>query len=255
VVAPLSAEHLLAVSAVAAVAAALVAGARCRPGRWLGAVRWALALLLVVNECGWWLYLALAGAWRADDALPLQLCDAASFVAAAALITRRPWLVELTYFWGLAGTTQALLTPDLAQHFPRFLFFQYFVGHGGIVTAALLLVAGLGIAPRRGSVVRVTLLTVAFAILALAGDLVTGGDYLYLRRAPAGFSALELMGPWPWYLLSATVVALALFAAVDLPFRAGRRATPPRRSRPGPTSPDGPGAQAGLLSRTFGSDA
>jgi uncharacterized membrane protein YwaF len=30
------------------------------------------------------------------------------------------------------------------------------------------------------------------------------------------------MGPWPWYILGATLLSLALFALLDRPFRARR---------------------------------
>ena len=44
--------------------------------------------------------------------------------------------VELTYFWGLAGTLQAIVTPDLSAGFPQLEFFMFVVGHLGIVIAA-----------------------------------------------------------------------------------------------------------------------
>jgi uncharacterized membrane protein YwaF len=35
---------------------------------------------------------------------------------------------------------------------------------------------------------------------------------------------LDLMGPWPWYILSGAMLAIAMFAVLDLPFRGRRRA-------------------------------
>ena len=142
----LAGEHLGALVLIAAGTAGLVVLARRRPGAWL---RW-MAVALVAVELSWWAYVAAGGVPGSELAysLPLQLCDAAIFVAAAALWTRRQLIVELTYFWGLAGTIQALLTPDLPQHFPSYPYFQYYLAHGGVVAAALLLVIGLQIRPR-----------------------------------------------------------------------------------------------------------
>ena len=45
--------------------------------------------------------------------LPMHLCDWAVAAVVLALLTRRQTAFELAYFWGLAGTLQAILTPDL----------------------------------------------------------------------------------------------------------------------------------------------
>lgn len=181
----------------------------------------ALALVLVGAEVGWWIYLARSGAIRCElaTAFPLQLCDAGIFVAALALLLLRPWLVEVTYFWGLAGSLQALITPDLPQHFPSFPFFQYYVAHGGIVAAALFLVVGLRQWPRRDAVLRVAMITIAYAALVAAVDAVAGANYLYLRSKPASASLLDLMGPWPWYVAWAALLGMALLFILDAPFR------------------------------------
>ena len=52
--------------------------------------------------------------------------------------------------------------------------------------------------------------------------MVTGGDYLFLRRPPLHPSLLDFMGPWPWYLVSAAALAIVLFALLQAPFRSGR---------------------------------
>ena len=130
----LAPEHVFALVAIALSTALLVVAARRRPGSWLKV----LAAVLVVDEVSWWFFLLGGGQPGSQVALslPLQLCDVAIFIAAAALWTRRQLVVEVTYFWGLAGTIQALLTPDLPQHFPSYPYFQYYIAHGGVVAAA-----------------------------------------------------------------------------------------------------------------------
>ena len=213
---------------IAACIAAFVIAARMHPGAWTVMASRLLALVIVANECGWWVWLATQHTWSASYALPLQLCDVVAFVSAAALWSRRPLLVELTYFWGIAGTANGLISPDVPDHFPSYLFLQYFIAHGAIVAAALFLVAGLRITPRPGAVARVVALTLVLVVLDAGANLLTGGNYMYLRHTPAVPNLLDLMGPWPLYIVAAAGLAVAIFVALDLPFAL-------RRRRPGPT--------------------
>jgi hypothetical integral membrane protein (TIGR02206 family) len=237
----LNPEHLVTLSVIAACITALVVAARLRRQRgwgWTVAATRTLAVVILVNECGWWVWLGFQHTWSASYALPLQLCDVVAFVAAAALWSRHPLLVELTYFWGLAGTANGLISPDLPNHFPSYLFLQYFIAHGAIVAAALLLVVGLQIAPRRGALTRVTVLTLGLVMLDAGANFLTGGDYMYLRYKPAVPSLLDLMGPWPWYVVEAAGLALAIFFVLDLPFLIRRH-----RPRPTPTRVQTSGTQ------------
>src|SRR5713226_4596409 len=217
----LAAEHLGAVAVIVAATTALVAAARLRPGPWTRTAARTLAVVLIGAEVAWWIYLVASHANRAEllYALPFQFCDAAIFVSAFALWLRRQLLVEVTYFWGLAGTIQAIITPDLPQHFPTFPFIQYYVAHGGVVAAALLLVVGLGQWPRRRAVIWVAALTIVYAAFVGLLDATTGADYLYLRAKPSSATALDVMGPWPWYIGWAALVGIALFVLLDAPFR------------------------------------
>jgi hypothetical integral membrane protein (TIGR02206 family) len=106
---------------------------------------------------------------------------------------------------------------------------QFYATHDLVVLAALFLIVGLGLHPRPGSVRRIFLLTLAFTVAIALIDLVTGGNYMYLRRVPAGGSLLSLMGPWPWYIVVGAVVALFVLALLDAPFRLWPRG--PRRLR------------------------
>jgi hypothetical integral membrane protein (TIGR02206 family) len=214
----LSLEHLLTLGVIAVSIGALVTAARLRPGPWTVVACRVLAAVILVNEGSWWVWLGLHHTWSASYALPLQLCDVVAFVAAAALWFRNPLLVELTYFWGLAGTANGLISPDVADHFPSYSFLQYFIAHGAIVAAALLLVLGLRITPRQGAVARVMALTLALVAGDAGANLLTGGNYMYLRHTPGVPNLLDVMGQWPWYIVSAAGLALALFSALNLPF-------------------------------------
>jgi hypothetical integral membrane protein (TIGR02206 family) len=213
-------EHLVALLVIALSTIFLVIAARRRPGAWLKV----LAAVLVVDEVSWWVFILGGGqpGARLELSLPLQLCDVAIFVAAAALWTRRHMLAEVTYFWGLAGTLQALLTPDLPQHVPSYPYFQYYIAHGGVVAAALVLVIGLRLHPRRWAVLWVAGLSIAYAAFVGVIDAVTGADYMYLRSKPPSPTLLDALGPWPWYILVATGIGLLLFAVLDAPFRLRR---------------------------------
>jgi hypothetical integral membrane protein (TIGR02206 family) len=134
-------------------------------------------------------------------------------------------LAELTYFWGLTGTFQAVITPDLSIGFPHLLFFQYVLGHLGIVLAALFLVAGMGIHPRSGSVARVFAITAGYTAFVGLIDGLTGANYMFLRQPPGRWTLLTVMGPWPWYLVSAAAAGLVLLILLDAPFWHGRHAS------------------------------
>ena len=183
-----------------------------------------LAVLLIAWVAAYHLVVALRGQFEPDSDLPLQLTDIATVIAALALWSRSLLLFELTYFWGLTAVLLAVLPPGLDpdEGFPSFLFWHYFVTHSGVILAALFLAVGLGLTARSGAVRRVLLATFAWAGVTTAGNVLTGGNYMFLRERPGTPSILDYMGPWPGYILSATLLALALFALLDLPFRARR---------------------------------
>jgi hypothetical integral membrane protein (TIGR02206 family) len=215
-----SPEYVAPLGLFVVAAVILCVAARRAPGRWIGAVAATIAVTIVVAELSWQPYVLANHSWSVAASLPVQLCDVGGFVAAGALLWRQLLLVEVAYFWGLGGTLQAVLTPDLKdQHFPSFPYLQFYVTHDLVILAALFLVIGLGLQPRGGAIRRIFLLTLAFAVAIGLIDLVTGGNYMYLRQVPSSSSLLSLMGPWPWYIVTGAVLTLVVLAILDAPFR------------------------------------
>ena len=226
-----SPEHVVAIAATAIAALLLVVTARRADDRATITLARALAILILAGFVAEHVTYLARGTWTVRVNLPLQLSDAVTVVAIAALFKpRNGLLTELVYFWALSASLQALLTPDLGDTFPDVLYFTYFVVHAGAIAAACLLVFGMRRLPRRGAVWRVYAVTIAFTALAAIGCLTTGGNYMFLRRQPAGGSLLDLFGPWPWYILGAAVLGLALMLVLEAIARVAGTLHDPHRS-------------------------
>lgn len=219
------ASHLAALALTAAVAALLVRIARGSTRAASRAVRLGLAASLLVATTAilghWW----QRGRLTVWDVLPLHLCDFLILVAAFALVTLRPAACELLFFWAGTGTMLAMLGPDLQSGFPSWTFVSFFLLHGLVVTAAVVVTFGFGRSPRAGAPWRVFALTNAYAIVVGAVNAAFGTNYLFLRAKPQGATLLDWFGPWPVYLFVAEAAAIALFLLVDAPFRAARKAS------------------------------
>jgi hypothetical integral membrane protein (TIGR02206 family) len=186
-------------------------------------LRFALAAALILNTIVWYGYLAFRGWLQFPESLPLELCDATLFVTVAALTTLNRLTFDLAWYGALAGTSMALLTPDLWEPFPSFSTVQFFVAHGLVVVAVLYLVWSGRLRPRPGSVWRAMMGLNVFAAFAGAFNLFFGTNYMYLRAKPQNPSLLDLLGPWPWYIAAGELLALTFFLLLYLPFRRQRR--------------------------------
>lgn len=211
-----SPQHYAALLATALAAVVLVALARGGRGDRAVALARGLAIVIVLAYLAEHLAYVHRDTWTVRRNLPLHLTDAVALVAVAALWRQgTAFLLELLYFWSLSASLQAVLTPGVAEPFPHVLYFTYFIVHSGPIVAVCLLVLGCRRLPRPGAVWHVYGLTVAFAAVAAIGTVVTGGNYMFLRRKPPESSLLDVMGPWPWYILAAAALALAMFLALE----------------------------------------
>ncbi|ABG92082.1 MULTISPECIES: TIGR02206 family membrane protein [Rhodococcus] len=155
--------------------------------------------------------------------VPLRLTDLATVAAACALWSRAQWAYALTYYWGLVLSTQALISPVLTgPDFPHYQFLAFWAIHLLVVWAAIYLTWGRGMRPRWRSYRFTVLVTVVWAAVTFTFNRVAGTNYGFLNRKPATATLLDVLGPWPVYLLTATTLILVVWALMTWPWERTR---------------------------------
>ena len=179
----------------------------------------AISALLLTNYAAYLIVARQFGATTWARVLPLQLCDWAMFVIIVALWTgNRRWL-EVAYFWGIGGTLQAIITPNLRFGFPDLRFISFFVAHSGIIIGIVFLMLIYGFRPRPIAIVRIFAWTELYFVIVFAIDLLTGENYGFLLHKPEAFSLLSFLSDWrPLYLLQMHGLALFFFGMLYAPF-------------------------------------
>jgi hypothetical integral membrane protein (TIGR02206 family) len=164
-----------------------------------------------------------------DTSVPLQLCDVAELMAAYALWSQRHWAFVLAYYWGLVLSSQALITPDVgtaaegAPDFPHHLFDTFFALHVLVVWAAIYLTWGLGMRPTWRSYRFAIIVTLVWVAFTFTFNVITGTNYGYLNRKPPTASILDVLGPWPLYLVAEITIVLIVWALMTWPWERKRR--------------------------------
>lgn len=177
-----------------------------------------------------------------QTSIPLQLCDIAELIAAVALWSQRRWAFGITYFWGLLLSSQALLTPDIgtpqegAPDFPHHLFLTFFTLHVLVVWAAIYLTWGRRRRPQWGDFRLAVIVALGWVAFTLTFNTLTGTNYGYLSRKPPTASVLDVLGPWPLYVVAEIVIVIVVWALMTWPWERAAKITPLRQdsgSRPG----------------------
>ena len=180
-------------------------------------IRLGLAALLLGGWIAWYLLFWSRGWLNLNNGLPLNLCDWAAVALIAALITKRPFAYELGYFWGLGGSLQGLITPDIAYDFPDPQFVFFAVNHAGIITA-LLYLTFTGMRPRAAALPKVVAATLGYALVAGIADFLLHTNYGFLAAKPSNASVMDFLSPWPWYIPELVGIGLLSLLVYYVPF-------------------------------------
>ena len=181
--------------------------------------RYGLATVLLVNETAYHLWNWTTGQWTIQKMLPLHLCAVMVYFSAIMLLAKSYSLYKFLYFMGIGAATQALLTPDAEIYgFPHFRFFQIFISHGAIVTAALYMTIVERYRPYWKTILHVAVWLNVYMLFVGFVNALIGSNYLWIARKPDFPSLLDVLGPWPIYIFWMEVIGLGVCLLLYLPF-------------------------------------
>ena len=179
----------------------------------------ALSAVLILNYVAYLVFIRSQGVANWWQMLPMQMCDWGMVVVIVAMWTGNQRWFEVAYFWGIGGTLQAVLTPNLRYGFPDWRFISFFTSHSGIIVGVVFLMLTRRYRPYPMSVVRVWLWTEFYFVVTLVTDAFTGFNYGFLLHKPEAFSILSFLSDSrPLYLLQMHGVALLFFLVLYAPF-------------------------------------
>jgi hypothetical integral membrane protein (TIGR02206 family) len=155
--------------------------------------------------------------WR--EILPIHMCDLSEIFLAAFLLGGPKILYKCAFFWGLAGASMAIITPDIPVIDLDYAFFM--IGHGMIVIGVMYATISLGNRPYAKDILTVSLIT-AFVLLPIVYliNLILGepANYWYLIAKPAGASLMDAFPEPPYHLLITTPLAIVTFYLIYIPY-------------------------------------
>lgn len=177
------------------------------------------AITLIAIEVTYHIWMLVNGTWDVSHAIPLELCSISLILTVLLLLTRKKLIYEILLFTALLGASQALFTPLLNYEFPHFRFFHFFYTHLMEIWVPLYFTWTIGYRPTIWSVVKLfVFLNVLMPIIMLINKLVDG-NYMFLSHKPDGASLLDVLGPYPYYIISLEGLLISLSLIVWLIFR------------------------------------
>lgn len=183
------------------------------------AVRWTMAIVLWVNEAVWHVWNLYLGTWTVQTMLPLHICSVLIWLSGFMLIFKNYAIYEFVYFLGIGGGLQALLTPDVGiYNFPHVRFLQAFIGHGLMLTSGIYMTTVEGFRPTWKSMLRVIVISNIYMVVIFFFNRAIGSNYLMVNGKPSVASIIDLMPPWPWYLIHVEIIGILTCLILYLPF-------------------------------------
>lgn len=178
-----------------------------------------MGILVCMFTLLWPAYYLAEGTFSAANDLPLDMCYIAGLTAPFLMQDKYPALYQVLYFWVMTATLQACITPNVAHEFPHIWYIRFFVNHCGLVVLIMYSTFVYGNRPTlKGLWLSYGSLFV-FACCIFLVNIMLGSNYMFTNAKPDNPSALDFLGPYPWYMVSTAVISLAMFFLVYLPFR------------------------------------
>jgi hypothetical integral membrane protein (TIGR02206 family) len=158
------------------------------------------------------------------NSLPLQLCDIVAIVAAIEFARPTRSVHALAYFWGVALSSQALITPDLAGGPSSLGFWAFWIYHLFVVGSGIYAVTVRRFRPEWRDLRLAIGAGLIYAVPVFLIDAALDLNYGYLGRSnPGQPTVIDFLGPWPIRVLYMVLLATIAMLLFWLPFRFTRQ--------------------------------
>ncbi len=222
------AMHLSAILVfLAAIASGIIFRKRLRESKYEKLFRYTITIITIVFEIVFNIWrVAVQGASILSELLPLDLCTISLYLCFALNFTKKRWIFSLVYFYAI-GALSSILFPGMGGFgINHFRYYHYFLNHIYIVFTAVYFVSVHKYKITFEDTVRAAGVLILMASFVIIFDYFLNANYMYLMQKPDSMSPLDFFGGWPEYLIGLTLISLASFVVVYIPWLfVGRRAT------------------------------
>ena len=162
------------------------------------AIRLTMAFIMIICEMSYFWRLTNVASLNPTpvDHLPITLCGWAMIFSSYLVVTKNQTLFDIAYFWVLAGSIFALITPTVITYCgpTRFRYYQFWVEHTFGFISIFYMIFVHGMRPNVKSVIKslsglIILATIAIGVNAM----IPGANYLYVAGPETTKSILDFL--------------------------------------------------------------
>ncbi len=184
-------------------------------------IRLVLAFIMIIADMSYFWQKMYIGS-NIKDHLPLTICGWAAIIGAFLLLSESKFLFDINYFWVLAGSSNALITPAvITDSGPmHFRYYQFWIEHTSIFIALFYMIFVFKMRPTIRSFIRSFIALCILGVISIyVNSQIEGANYLFLATTEIGDSVLNFL-PTNLYIrvpIMATVIII-LFMLAYLPY-------------------------------------
>jgi hypothetical integral membrane protein (TIGR02206 family) len=214
----LSLEHIIPVGLAVVIAVILIRYASTiSPERQQQLIHY-IAVFISISVIAFHMYMMITTHYDFRTDLPLYLCSLLGILIPIFTYYRKYWIFEILVFWIIAGTLQAVITPDIAVGFPSMDYFRYWIVHLGLLIVIFYAIFVFRLKPKLKSVFKSFLALQLYVVIMIVINYLLDANYFYLNAKPKSASVLDYFGEWPYYIIVVQLIIIPLFLIIYLPF-------------------------------------
>ncbi|MCB1093520.1 MAG: TIGR02206 family membrane protein [Verrucomicrobiae bacterium] len=170
----------------------------------------------VVNTVFW----CLPSRFAWSSSLPLQFCNLANLIGAAAVLGGGRFWKTILYFWMPVLCIWAFLTPVLHGGYATFEFWIFWIYHLFIPLALTEVLVVQDYRPTFADLKKAWMFTVGYMALLAVPDYLFEWNYGFVGPSkPDSPTLIDVLGPYPWRLFWMIAIGTVLYLLVWLPGR------------------------------------